>query len=297
MFFGICWFVFGLLHLIKFMYKFHSCITMEEHWVYLACVGFFVILSRLILSIKPFKAAIAVVCFLLVFYSGLTFVNAGNWKEELNFYRYNLKYIRPSLSIIPRLNFSTALYKRGLHKQAIEQVHYILSVYPDNVYAYIQLGDVYLDMKEYREARQAYQNALKIDYFCWQANRKLKLIAEETGQEYKDELEPGLSALEAQIISFLRLGEFEKALEALKKASFESPSPQVYTLSGLTFGKMGLYKQAIASFNAALRIDPDFYPALYNLSVIYANRNETKKVMLIRERMAKMPPKASKTQD
>lgn len=285
LFFGICWFILGLMHLIRFMYKFRSRITMEEHWVYLACVGFFVILSYLVLCIRKRQLVLALSSLLVACYAALTFINASHWKDELHFYRYNLKLIEPSLSIVPRLNFTRALYERKLYKEAIEQVNAILIIAPRNLHAYIELGDIYRAMKKYAEAKQAYENALKIDYFCWQANRRLKLIAEETGQEFIDEIDPRLSAIEAEIISFIRLGEFDKAFDKLKKVLISSPSPQLYTLSGITFGKMGLYRQAIEEFNSALKIDPNYYQALYNLAVIYEKKLDTEKLAQIRKKM------------
>lgn len=285
---GISWFVLGLLHLVRFMYKFRDRITIEEHWVYLASIGFFLAASYLILKIKRPKAAAAASIFILLVYGSLTFINSSHWKDELTFYRYNLKLIEPRLSIVPRLNFSTALYKRGFYKEAIDETNRILSIAPGNLYAYIQLGDIFKAMKKYPEAKQAYRQALKIDYFFWQANRRLKFLAEETGEAYEDEIDPKLSPAEAKIISLIRMGEFEKALDALTEVLSVSPTPQFYTLSGITLGKMGLFNQAIEAFNAALKIDPDYSLALYNLAVIYEGKHEQNKADQIWGRLEKL---------
>jgi tetratricopeptide (TPR) repeat protein len=274
---GMSWFVLGLMHLVRFMYKFRGHVTMEEHWVYLASIGFFLIAAYLILKIKRPRAIMAVSIFVIVAFSSLTFINSNHWKDEISFYRYNLKLIEPHLSIVPRLNLTIALYKRGLYKDALAEVNSILAIAPENLYAYIQLGDIFRAMKRFPEAEQAYKQALKIDYFCWQANRKLKLIAEETGQEFKDEIDPRLPPTEAKICSLIRMGDFDKAIETLKEVLLTSPSPQFYTLYGITFAKLGLYHQAIEAFNAAIKLDPHYTLALYNLAVIYENKHEQNK--------------------
>lgn len=286
--FGISWFMLGLLHLVRFMYKFEGYIAMEEHWAYFASIGFFVALSGLILSINKRKLVIALSGFLIFYYGALTFINSGHWKSEIDFYSHNLKLIKPGLSIIPRLNYVTTLYKQSRYKEAIEQIDTILSLSPNNLFAYIELGNIYYSMKNYPEAKAAYGQALKIDYFCWQANRKLKLIANETGEEFEDDIDPRLSPAEARIISFIRLGEFGNALEDLKKVMLDSPTVQFYTLSGITFWKMGLYLQAEEAFKAALAKDPNYTHALNNLAVVYEIRHDTTKAVQTRRRLAEI---------
>ena len=283
--FGIGWFVFTLLYLARGMHKFQGSIAMEEHWAYLASLGFFIIVAYLILSINKRVFAKALTVCIIIIYGGLAFINSSHWKNELAFYRYNLKFIEPSLSIIPRLNFSTALYKHGLYQEAIGQVNFILSLAPNNLFAYIQLGDIFRVMKKFPEAKQAYKDALKIDYFCWQANRKLEALAKEMGEVYVLDMDPRFPPDEARIISFMRMGEFDKAMKALAKELSVKPSPQLYTLCGITYGKVGLYNQAIEAFNAALKLDPGFLIALHNLEVAYLNTNRPDKAAEVARRI------------
>lgn len=281
--FGITWFILALSYLIKFMYKFNVRIAMEEHWVYLASIGFFVVLSSLILSIKRQKLIKLISAFIIIGYATLTFINAKHWKREIDFYRYNLRFVQPQISIIPRLSFITALSKRGLYKEAMEQVNFILLLAPQMWMAHIQAGDIFRQMKRFAEAKEAYKNALKIDYFCWQANQRLRSLAQETGEQYKDELDPLLSPAETKVISLIRMGNFSEAIEALREILSVSPSPQFYTLAGITLGKIGQYHKAIEAFEAALKINPRYPLALYNLAILYENMGNPKKAMQLRE--------------
>lgn len=276
--FGIAWFILVLLYLIRFMHKYHGHIAVEEHWAYLASVGFFVILSYLVLSIKRQRIIKATSVFIIVTWSILTVINNRHLKDEIGFYRYNLKFINAYVSVIPRLHFVPALYTRGFYKEAIDEVNFILSIAPENREAYIELGDIYKAMKKFPQAKEAYKKALEIDYFYWQANLRLKQLTEEMGESFKDEVDPALSPTEAKVVSFIRMGNFPEAIKALKEALSVSPTPKFYTLAGITLGKMGLYNKAIDAFNAALKMDAKYSLALYNLAVIYEIKKEFKKV-------------------
>jgi len=281
--FGICWFILTLLYLIRFMYKVSDFIIMEEQWVYLASIGFFVILANLLLSIKRQRLITILSFFIIIIYGTLTFLNNAHWKDEINFYRYNLRFVKSDIDIILRLNLANALYKKQLYGEAVKEVNSVLSVNPENWMAYIILGDILQGMKKYEQAKAAYQNAVKIDYFCWQANRKLKSLAEESGQVYKEEIDPALSPIESKIISYIRMGNFSEALGTLEKALTVSPTSKLYTLAGITFAKMGAYTQAIEALKYALKLDNQNIIALNNLSIVYEWLRQYKKVEQIRK--------------
>src|SRR5258708_36897444 len=63
--------------------------------------------------------------------------------------------------------------------------------------------------------------------------------------------------------SGLGSGEFEKALELVQPGLQESPTnPQLWTLQGLAYSGQGDQKKARVSFESALKIAPDYLPAL-----------------------------------
>src|SRR5216683_1503761 len=65
------------------------------------------------------------------------------------------------------------------------------------------------------------------------------------------------------IASALRSAQFEKALKLLQPALQESPTnPQLWTLQGLAYSGQGDQKKARVSFESALKIAPDYLPAL-----------------------------------
>ncbi len=67
----------------------------------------------------------------------------------------------------------------------------------------------------------------------------------------------------AAITSALRNREFDKALQLLQPALQTSPNnPQLWTLQGLAYSEKGDQKSALVSYQAALKIAPDYLPAL-----------------------------------
>jgi tetratricopeptide (TPR) repeat protein len=65
------------------------------------------------------------------------------------------------------------------------------------------------------------------------------------------------------ITSALRSGDFEKALQLLQPALQESPkNPQLWMLQGLAYSGKGNQKAALVSYQSALKIAPDYLPAL-----------------------------------
>ena len=67
----------------------------------------------------------------------------------------------------------------------------------------------------------------------------------------------------APITSALRNREFEKALQLLQPVLHESPkNPQLWFFQGLAYSGIGNQKAALASYRSALKIAPDYLPAL-----------------------------------
>jgi len=67
----------------------------------------------------------------------------------------------------------------------------------------------------------------------------------------------------APITSALRSREFDKALQLLQSVLQEFPKdPQLWVFQGLAYSEKGNQKAALASYQSALRIAPDYLPAL-----------------------------------
>lgn len=72
------------------------------------------------------------------------------------------------------------------------------------------------------------------------------------------------------VSSALRAGDFDKAVELSRSALKESPNnPQLWTLQGIAFADKGDSKDALASFEHALKLNPDSVAALAGAAQIH----------------------------
>ncbi len=84
---------------------------------------------------------------------------------------------------------------------------------------------------------------------------RLPLVSESYGQTTSQDINA--------ITSALRGREFDKALQLLQPALQEFPkSPQLWMLKGLAYAGKGNQKDALASYQSALKYSPDYLPAL-----------------------------------
>ena len=281
--FGISWFVLTLLYMLKFMYKVEGVISVEEQWGYLASVGFCAALSYLILCIPYVALRKFIIASLIIIYSLLAFINTIHWKDEIGFYRYNLKLVKVYSEPVLRMSLANALFEHNLHEEALKEANLICSLYPRDWSGYLILGDYLYQMGESSEAEKAYEKALKIDGFCWQANSKLKQIYAQSRRVFKLKPDPGLDKQEQEIIDHIKMGEFGDALALLDKRISEKPSTTVYILAGITFAKMGANRQAETAFLEALKLEKNNKLALVNLLTLYNNAREYEKGKKIKE--------------
>jgi tetratricopeptide (TPR) repeat protein len=102
------------------------------------------------------------------------------------------------------------------------------------------------------------------------------------GQTAEDRIGP--------ITSALRNKEFERALELLRPALQESPeSGQLWTMQGVAYAGEGHQKEALASFRNALKISPDYLPALEGAIQIEYERGNPAAIPLLQRVLRHRP--------
>lgn len=103
---------------------------------------------------------------------------------------------------------------------------------------------------------------------------------------------PGQSAREAagSATAALQSGEFDKALALLRPAIQQSPhNPQLWMLQGLAESGKGDRKLALASYQSALRISPEYLPALEGAAQLQYEAGNPAAVLLL-ERILRLRP-------
>jgi tetratricopeptide (TPR) repeat protein len=115
---------------------------------------------------------------------------------------------------------------------------------PDQWDSHYNLGNYYLDRRDFKQAVASYETALK--------------------------MEPhGVLAMVNQAMAYARMGETQKASDALQKALKVAPDNAAANLNlGLLKAEEGDLAAAEKHLRAALKADPQMAQAAYNLSVI-----------------------------
>ena len=116
---------------------------------------------------------------------------------------------------------------------------------PDNGFLFLLLGSVLLDSGAYDRAIAAFESALE---------------SEDSRQAAEEKL----------VLAYLASGRTAEAVERMETAG--GSSPEFYNNAGIAFADQGQEDRAIAAFESALRLKPDFEMARRNLARIYARR-------------------------
>ena len=92
------------------------------------------------------------------------------------------------------------------------------------------------------------------------------------------------------IAAALRASEYAKALEMLRPALQASPGDaQLWSMQGVAYERLKKTEDALASYQRALKISPDYLPALHGAAQIEFDRSSPKAIPLL-ERLLKLHP-------
>lgn len=172
-----------------------------------------------------------------------------------------------------------ALYMRtGRPTQAVETLESALRRAPDNPVLLRSAGEAQLAAGNSAKAEQYYVKANGLDKGNMASQIRLaqvKYAAGEAGQAFKD-LESLSGADQSQyqadlalITAYLRRGDFIKALGAVAALERKQPNnPLTYNIKGATYAGMHDNKNARASFEKALEVQPGYFAAARNLALL-----------------------------
>jgi protein O-mannosyl-transferase len=166
-FFG-SWFVLGL--------GFHSQIipldaTVADRWFYFSIIGALGLIATLV-EIVPAKIlnkwAHVIVPIILLLLSARTFARSFDWRDEFALDIHDIKYSPDAYDLENAIGY--ILFSKGELEEGKKYLERSIATYP-YLTNYNNLGLVYLQLGDYKEARQAYLNALKFgDYYITYEN-------------------------------------------------------------------------------------------------------------------------------
>lgn len=165
--------------------------------------------------------------------------------------------------------------KLGRHGEAIEASKKAVNLRP-SAESYFNIGLANYYLKQYREAAEAYRQAIKIDpYNAADAWYALGLVYRDWGrpddeiQAYKQAIRlrsDYTSAYERLGSRYLKSKKYTEAIEIFKQLSVMKPGdPNAPNNMGEAYLESGKLPEAVESFRQAIRLKPDFGRAYYNL--------------------------------
>ena len=195
-----------------------------------------------------------------------------------------------------------ALYMRtGRTTQSTDALEAALRRAPDNPTLLQAAGEANLAAGNTAKAAQYYERASALDKGNMASKVRLaqvKYAAGEPGQAFK-ELESLSGADQSQyqadlalIAAHLRRGEFDQALAAVATLEKKQPNnPMTYNIKGAAYAGMRDNKNARASFEKALDVQPGYFSAARNLALLDVQEQKTEDARKRYEAMLVKDPK------
>lgn len=145
------------------------------------------------------------------------------------------------------LNLGQAYYQLDENGQALRYAQRAAELNPRDGSARFSLGAIYAALNRHREAVQEYEQAAELM-----------------------DLSPKLLLKLAE--SLAQMQRWEEAANTLEQVIKTEPSAAAYERMGAAKFRMEQYDEALANFEKALTMDPDYYPALNGHGVCMLNK-------------------------
>jgi len=265
-FFGMLWFFILLFPVLGVFAALNA--QMAEHWLYLPSMGFFMVLSSVIVRIYDIRPAriliIAVFIAAVAASSFLTFERNKDWKDDLTIYANTLKYT-PSAADI-HYNIGNAYLRREQFDGALAAYQESIRLKPNLVGSYINIGGIYNGRGEYEKALEVLHRAARIDpeyALIYQAMGVVNISA----KSYKDAIKAYEKAIELNPklvggygglgVAYLKTGSYKKSEHYLKKALKLMPyHADLHYQLGCVYFYKGNLKKAGIEWRRALDLNP-----------------------------------------
>jgi tetratricopeptide (TPR) repeat protein len=245
--FGFGWFILLLLP-VSGVISINAFIA--EHWLYLPSIGFFLLISSLLIGLFRFNSIkLCVASFIIIILAmlgTLTIRQNYIWRSPVFFYKYTLK-LSP-LSTRLRTNLGYEYFALGRYKESEAEFWKAIAAEPAGAYAaydYLNLGAALYAQGKKQKAFYVLDKAIE-------ANPSFPIAYWCTGNAYHDE------------------GENKKAIKFYKEAVKLLPSNAYYWLVlGNVYMETKEYKEAAGAYKKALEAYPPFFEARMNLGTAY----------------------------
>jgi protein O-mannosyl-transferase len=221
--FGIIWFLISLLPVLNIIIIYNP---IAERYLYIPIIGFAIFISGL-LSLIPDKKnekyifpviiiKSALILVILSFYSIILFGRANDWKDDEHLWKQTIK------------------------------------VSPKSYKAYNGIGLIYLEKKDFNNAKECFEKSISI-------NGKFSTSYNNLGCFY------------------FELNQNDKAIDCFKKSIEIAPDENIgYTNLGIVYNRLEMYDDALLQFKKSFDINPYFDRALFNAGIAFYAKKDYK---------------------
>jgi tetratricopeptide (TPR) repeat protein len=197
---------------------------------------------------------------------GVAYTNKGDLENAIADFKQVL--ISAPSSATAHLNLGIAYFENNQLEQALDEFNLVIQrLDSDNPDAYVSRGNVYRKQKNYSEARQDYQTAIRLSPKHDNAHVKLGII-------------------------HAIMGEWRKAFEEydLVIQTLNPKNPEAYYQRGTAYLQQRNLEKALQDFNETLRLKPTYLNALINRGFIYGIRKNWQSAIQDLESAVKINP-------
>ncbi len=294
--------VLGFLNVYPFVYTF-----VADHFQYLACLGILVPLAAVLTRITPDRRILAILPAILAV---LTFREARIFEGQETLYTETLN--RNPGSWISHNNLGNWLLDQKRFPEAISHFQATLKLKPDSAEAYNNLGSAYARMPgRLAESIAEYEAAIKIKPVFAQAHNNLGSALIHVPGRRDDaivhlrravELDP--TSADAQNNLGSALSETNEATVHYEAALALNPNSAMartnlvvaHTKQGAKLMETGHLQEAIAEYETALRIDPEYVDAHNNLGTAFAQSGRISEALPHFEAAVRLQPDSPEAQ-
>ncbi len=287
--FGAAWFLVSLLPVLNI---YPISVFSGDGWLYVPSVGFFIILSIILIYIvrpKLGKSATAIIIAgLAIYFSLFTICHGMTWRDSISLYNNILKYEKKNpLIYLTHINLAGAYYNEGEFEKAIEQSKKAIILNPKHAWrSYTNLASAYMATGRPIKAIGHFKRAIKLnkDYviaYCFLAHGYSEIGLENRALEFSNialGLDPDSYDANCNLgYLYSDKGEVDKAKGFYKKAArLKEGAHEPHFYLGNLYMLDGEYKEALREYEEALRLGFSDYAFYNTLSSAYIKNKRYK---------------------
>lgn len=281
--FGILWYLGTLIPVIGFIQV--GLQSMADRYTYIPLIGIFIIIAwgvpQLLKGLRySVEIYIALMSFILISLTTLTYIQAGYWRDSIILMQHTLEVTRENYLAYNGLG--TALIRQGNLQEGLSNLYKAVEIKPDYAIAHENIGITLARAGRIDEAIYHYNEALKKAPHSPVAHNSLGIALLKQGDmnEAINHFQEAIRLNPYNARAYNNLGialmgkdRVQDAIETYRNALEISPGYAfAHNNMGIALEKQGHMDEAKLHYADAIRFQPRYLRAHYNLGLLLAKQ-------------------------